>query len=254
MRSEFFVTDVAQVCYKSYEPGYIFRQKRRAYDGVTLILSGEMEWIGEGTQFTLQEGDILFQAQNDRYQLRVVGDKPTEYMVISYVAEPADFLRSHLPERTFHTPRLSKYKDLFEDAIRLGNSISVCTGARLCGAVQEILACIIQEYTRKKSSATTSYAENAMLFMEQNFNLPLQSDLIAAEVGISPSHLRALFKAEYGISMVSALNEIRIRHAKNMLKSGVFTLREVAAECGFQNEYYFGRVFKQITGTSPGKY
>ena len=254
MRSEFFVTDVATACYKSYGAGYVFRQKKRKYDGITLILSGKMEWIGEGMQFTLREGDFLFQEKNDRYQLRVVGDSPTEYMVISYVAEPTEYLRVHLPERTFHTPRLSKYRDFFEDAIRLSTSLSDGAGARLCGSVQEILACIMQEYTRKTSSATTSYAENAMLFMEQNFNLPLRSDLIAEEVGISPSHLRALFKAEYGTSMVSALNEIRIRHAKNMLKSGAFTLQEVAAECGFQNEYYFGRVFKQITGTSPGKY
>ncbi len=254
MRAEFFVTDVAFACYKRYAPGYVFRQKKRKYDGITLILSGEMEWLGEGEHVTLKAGDLLFLKKNDRYQLKTVGDTPTEYAVISYLAEPSEHLHSLLPERSFHTPRLSKYKDLFEDAIRLGNSLALCSGVRLCAAVQEILGCVIQEYARKKSTPEGSYAENAMLFMEQNFSLPIQCNLIADEVGISPSHLRALFKKEYGISLVTALNQIRIRHAKNMLKSGVFTLREVAEGCGFQNEYYFGRVFKEITGISPGKY
>lgn len=254
MRSEFFVTDVPAACYKSYAPGYVFRQKKRKYEGITLILSGEMEWIGEGEQQILRTGDLLLQEQNDRYQLKIVGDEPAEYMVISYLAEPMEKLRSLLPGRFFHSPRLSKYRDLFGEAIRLGNSQALCTGARICSAVQEILCCVIQEYARKSAMSEGSYAESAMLFMEQNFSMPITCDLIANEVGISPSHLRALFKKEHGVSLVTALNGIRIRHAKNMLKSGVFTLREVAAQCGFQNEYYFSRVFKEITGISPGKY
>jgi len=254
MRSEFLVTDVAFAWYKSYGPGYVFRQKKRKYEGITLILSGEMEWIGEGEETVLGAGDLLLQEKNDRYQLKVVGDQPAEYIVISYLAEPIERLRALLPGRFFHTPRLSKYKDLFENAVRLGNSHAPCSTTRLCAASQEILCCIVQEYARKNSGPEGGYAENAMLFMEQNFSLPIHCDLIAGEVGISPSHLRALFKKEYGISLVTALNEIRIGHAKNMLKSGAFTLREVAEGCGFQNEYYFSRVFKEITGISPGKY
>lgn len=254
MHSDFFVTDVAFASYKRYEPEYVFRQKKRKYEGVTLILSGEMEWNREGKIFSLREGDLLFQQENDKYQLKVVGDGPAEYIVISYLAKPIEELRTLLPHRILHTPRLTKYKDLFEEAVRLNGSIAPCGGTRLCAAVQEILCCIIQEHARKSSSPKSSPAENAMLFMEQNFSLPISCDLIALEVGISPSHLRFLFKKEYGTSIVSALNEIRIRHAKAMLKSGSFTLREVAEGCGFQNEYYFSRVFKQLTGTSPGKY
>ena len=254
MRSEFFVTDVAFASYKRYEPDYVFRQKKRKFEGVTLILSGEMEWIRGGKTFAIRSGDLLFQQKDDTYQLKVVGEAPAEYMVISYLAEPMEQLRALLPDRIFHTPRLSKYKDLFEEAVRLNGSLAPCGGARLCAALQEILCCIIQEYARKTASPEGSFAENAMLFMEQNFSLPIHCDLIAYEVGISPSHLRSLFKKEYGKSLVTALNEIRIHHAKNMLKSGVFTLREVASQCGFQNEYYFSRVFKELTGISPGKY
>ena len=253
MRSEFFVTDVTFASYKRYEPGYVFRQKKRKFEGVTLILSGEMEWIRGGKTFAIGSGDLLFQQKDDTYQLKVVGEAPAEYMVISYLAEPMEQLRALLPDRIFHTPRLSKYKDLFEEAVRLNGSLAPCGGTRFCAVLQEILCCIIQEYARK-ASPEGSYAENAMLFMEQNFSLPIHCDLIAYEVGISPSHLRSLFKKEYGKSLVTALNEIRIHHAKNMLKSGVFTLREVASQCGFQNEYYFSRVFKELTGISPGKY
>ena len=90
--------------------------------------------------------------------------------------------------------------------------------------------------------------------MENHFSSPLSSEDIAKEVGISVSHLRLLFRKQYGISLMQKLNKIRVRRAKELLSSGMFTLAEVASACGFQNEYYFSRVFKQHTGIPPGKY
>ena len=254
MRSDFFVTDVAFASYKSYAPDYVFRQKKRKYEGVTLILSGEMEWIRDGKTFSLRSGDLLFQQINDTYQLKVVGKEPTEYMVISYLAEPMDQLRALLPSRIFHTPRLSKYKDLFEEAVRLNGSLAPCGGARLCAALQKILCCIIQEYARKNISPEGSYAENAMLFMEQNFALPIHCDLIAYEVGISASHLRALFKKEYGVSPQKYIVNLRIQNAVGLISTGYYSLKEVAYMSGYNDYKYFSVEFKKKTGVSPSEY
>ncbi len=253
MQSDFFVTDVVSACYKRHSTGYVFHQKNRHHYGITLILSGEMELLIEGEQLPLTAGTIFLPKQNDKYRLKAIGEQDVEYIVISYCADPMDVLCSLLTERVLNTKK-QKYKDLFENALRLSKSFSVCSGARLCASVQEILCCIIQESSHNSSLDEHSYAKQARLFMEQNFFLPLDSDLIAAEIGVSTSHLRATFKKEYSESLIHSLNEIRINHAKIMIESGNFTLREVAAECGFQNEYYFSRVFKQFTGITPGKY
>jgi transcriptional regulator GlxA family with amidase domain len=120
--------------------------------------------------------------------------------------------------------------------------------------VQEILCCIIQEEHHRSLSVKESYAEKALIFMENHFADQLSSEDVANAVGISVSHLRLLFKQQYGVSLMQKLNQIRVRRAKELLSSGMFTLAEVASACGFQNEYYFSRVFKKFTGISPGKY
>ena len=43
-------------------------------------------------------------------------------------------------------------------------------------------------------------------------------------------------------------------HAKNLLRTGQYTIAQIALECGFSNVYYFSRCFKQITGTTPAKW
>lgn len=254
MEQDFYVSQVAFAYYKKYAPGYIFRQENRKYQGLVFVLTGELTLTLDKKTICARAGSILLLQQGDSYQLENTFHSDTEYIVISYLAKPEKTVLTLLPERHFITAYPQRYWDLFAAVVDLNAAYTVCTQTRLRANVQEILCCIIQEYARKNSAPEGSYAESAMLFMEQNFPLPINCELIASEVGISPSHLRALFKKEYGTSLVSALNAIRIRHAKNMLKSGVFTLREVAEGCGFQNEYYFSRVFKELTGISPGKY
>ena len=89
---------------------------------------------------------------------------------------------------------------------------------------------------------------------ERPSNRDLTSEHIAAVVGISPSYLRSLFQKSEGISPIRYLNRIRVERAKEMLSSGMFALSEVSTACGFQNVYYFNRVFKSHVGTPPGKY
>ena len=82
----------------------------------------------------------------------------------------------------------------------------------------------------------------------------LSAENVAAVVGLSPSHLRALFREAGEESPIRYLNRVRIEHAKEMIASGMFHLDEIAAACGFSSVYYFSRVFKSYVGVPPGKY
>ena len=253
MPSEFLVTEVSFAAKRSHPNHHIFRKKSRKEYGLTFILSGEVIMTVEDRQIRAEAGSVLLQQKNDAYQLHFSGEE-IAYIVISYLAEPAQTLMALLPDRHFSTPHSKKYRDLFENILRLWQSSAICSQARLCSAVQELLCCIIQEHHRKDVATAASHAEKAMQYIEKNFTLPLTCQQVADEVGLSVSHLSQLFKKHYGVSMIQALNEIRIQQAKAMIRSGIFTLQEVAQACGFRNEYYFSRVFKQYAGTTPGKY
>lgn len=77
---------------------------------------------------------------------------------------------------------------------------------------------------------------------------------VAEHVGVSHDHLRHLFKNARGRSLVSQLNEIKVARAKILLRNSLLPLKQVAATCGFTDEYYFSAVFRRLTNLSPGSY
>ena len=254
MEQDFFVTKVKFVYQRLHSPGYLFWQSDRKQHGLAFVSSGALTLTTDSYQVTAPAGSILLLRQHENYRIEVTGTEPTQYTVVSYLAEPDELLLSLLPERIFFAARPQRYRDLFASVERLGCACNLCAQTRLRAAVQDILCCIIQEHYRQSLAEKESYAETAMLFMEKHFASPLTCQEIADAAGISTSHLRSVFRRQYGMSLTKSLNSIRIQHAKTMLQSGMFTLNEIAAACGFQNEYYFSRVFKQFTGISPGKY
>ena len=250
----FTVTRVPIAYYRNYPKGYSLTVKSRGSHGLTLILSGELEMTLPDRKITAREGDMLLQRAGDAYGLHCNSDGGVKYIVISYQADCDEALLSLLPDRFFSTEHLNRYRHAFENVTRVFSSFGVCHKPLLRALVQEILCNIIRDNYPNILSSEKNPVEYAKQYMEQYFNRDLSADHIAAVVGVSPSYLRTLFQKSEGISPIRYLNRIRVERAKEMLSSGMFALSEVAAACGFENVYYFNRVFKNHVGISPGKY
>ena len=249
----FSVTSVSFAFYRAYEAGYRLMKNNRASNGLTLILSGELEITYPNRKVKLHAGDMILQHAGDSYSLSAMSEAGVEFIVISYYAEPLDVLFSLLPDRLFHTDHLSRYRTAFESVVRIQASRGICYESLLCALVQEILCNIIRESYPDTLYHDRNPVEYAKMYIEEFFGNDLSAENIAAVVGISPSYLRTIFKKSMGESPIHYLNRIRIEHAKEMLSSKMFRLDEIALACGFQNVYYFSRVFKSYTGVSPGK-
>ena len=77
---------------------------------------------------------------------------------------------------------------------------------------------------------------------------------IATRVGISPSGLIKKFRKAFGIPPQRYLTELRLRHAKELLINTSASVGEISERTGFENIYYFSKVFKKETGFSPLEY
>lgn len=72
-------------------------------------------------------------------------------------------------------------------------------------------------------------------------------------LNISRVTLYRLFKSKTGISHKQYLLNYRIEQAKLLLRMGT-SVKNTAASCGFNDSFYFSRVFKEYTGSSPSRY
>ena len=50
------------------------------------------------------------------------------------------------------------------------------------------------------------------------------------------------------------LNEVRIEHARLLLRQGRHSVQFVSDACGFANANYFARVFRRSVGVNPREY
>jgi transcriptional regulator GlxA family with amidase domain len=96
--------------------------------------------------------------------------------------------------------------------------------------------------------------EQCVAYMSQHLNRPLQVATLAARVSISPSHFFALFKRRIGLAPMDYFTRLRMERAGQLLESTSLSVKEVAAELGYDDPFYFSRVFKSINQLAPSDY
>jgi AraC-like DNA-binding protein len=74
---------------------------------------------------------------------------------------------------------------------------------------------------------------------------------LAADLGMSASHLRARFRASCGISLGRHMRELRLERARGLLRMSPARVSEIAEQCGFASPYSFSRAFSRRYGESP---
>ena len=77
---------------------------------------------------------------------------------------------------------------------------------------------------------------------------------IADYLKTSPGYLSSCFSRYMNRTVSDYIAEVKIEHAKELIDSGQFLIYEIADRLGFENAYYFSKVFKKVTGMSPKNY
>lgn len=96
--------------------------------------------------------------------------------------------------------------------------------------------------------------ERILKFVEDNLTSEFSVSEIADELGISLHYMCHLFKNTTGLTVVGYKNELRITKAKRLLSGTDKKITEIARECGFGSDSYFGKVFMESEKVSPTEY
>ena len=76
-------------------------------------------------------------------------------------------------------------------------------------------------------------------------------ELLARELGVSYSWFRHTFAAHTGLSPHQYLLEFRLVRARSLLTETEFSVKEIATQTGFEDEFYFSRLFRQKLNLTP---
>jgi AraC-like DNA-binding protein len=94
---------------------------------------------------------------------------------------------------------------------------------------------------------------DAILFLQKNFAKKIPISELAENFNFSDTHFRRLFRNYTGRSPREFVTTLRISKAKELLAENR-GIKEIAKIIGYEDVFYFMRVFKTVTGSSPGKW
>jgi transcriptional regulator GlxA family with amidase domain len=94
----------------------------------------------------------------------------------------------------------------------------------------------------------------SIAYMVEHLNQPLQVATLAAQASVSSSHYFALFKRQMGVAPIDFFIRLRMNHARELLDSTRSSIKEIAAAMGYEDPFYFSRVFKSVHQIAPAEY
>jgi transcriptional regulator GlxA family with amidase domain len=103
-------------------------------------------------------------------------------------------------------------------------------------------------------SARDARVREALGFMSVRLKGTLHLDDLAERVRLGRRQLFRLFRRDVGITPLEVLRAMRMARARQLLKTSRLSVKEVAAECGFQDVSHFVRDFTKLHRASPAQF
>ena len=96
--------------------------------------------------------------------------------------------------------------------------------------------------------------EQAIRYMESNYNESLSLDEIATQVFLSPNYFSELFKRRVGVAPWEYVTQLRLDEACALLKQTDRSITDIALSTGFSDSSYFSKIFKERFAQTPSQY
>ncbi|MBN2658941.1 MAG: PocR ligand-binding domain-containing protein [Spirochaetales bacterium] len=91
-------------------------------------------------------------------------------------------------------------------------------------------------------------------YLQEHYADKVTLEEVASAIYLSPAYFSKIFKEEMKITFKNYLNTLRIERSKVLMENRDIQLIDIAGLVGYEDQSYFSKVFKKITGLSPGKY
>jgi len=141
-------------------------------------------------------------------------------------------------------------KKLFESCFKEGMSASPAAQKRLPGIFHQILDEMLPEHADFVDHGPADVVEVVRKGILSNPDKSLDLQMVARQHGVSYSSLRQRFRQVCGTSIHQYHNKARVNLACKLLSEG-HSVKETSALVGIDDPYYFSRLFKKITNSSP---
>jgi AraC-like DNA-binding protein len=251
-QAETFAPPLKIVCavLSRWGPGDHFSRQQRPTLSLSLITAGNATYRQEGRAGRVERGQV-FLAHRTQSQQLLTGDAGFLHkrsVILEGAALDAVVAALRLPEADVVTPPDGPaVRRLFREIYRCLQRQAPDTGLQLSVlAWRLLLACA--------AGLGVPYPPElrlAVSYINRNVHCRPTVKAIAAQTGLSPRHCTRLFQAHLGCSPGAFCIRQRLASARNRVLNTSLSLKEIADELGYADQFHFSTQFRRHYGLSP---
>ncbi len=232
--------------------------------------------IKAGTrEFFLESGEVCFHKPNEFHSISGDNITSSEVFVISFVCSSSaiDFFKNkHTRVPTALKKHISlimeESKRTFELMPVTGISLNIKEDALPGGQqlirihLEEFLILLMRAESEEKNTRlfpTKESMENHIVaemisVIEDNIYNRISVSDICERLNYSRAYLSKIFKNTTSYTILEYINNLKIKEAKRLIRENLYNFTQISDKLMFDNPHYFSRVFKRVTGHTPGEY
>ncbi len=96
--------------------------------------------------------------------------------------------------------------------------------------------------------------DNVLSEIREHYMEDISLTSLSAKYNISMGHLSKLIKEQLSVNFSDYIASLRIQRAKELLRDDSLSIQEISEIVGYNDYFYFTKVFKKVEGISPSKY
>ena len=122
------------------------------------------------------------------------------------------------------------------------------------GLLLEMLAAVTRGRRGADESREPAWLRETVEFLHAEFRSNLTVGQIARQAGVHPCHLTRVFRQFKRQGIGEYVHRLRVQFASRQLANPDIALADLALAAGFSDQSHLNRVFKQLTGMTPGTF
>lgn len=216
-----------------------------AYNELTVLFSGTMEYRVDGIPCPMKSGDAVF-IPDGHTRERKKEETPADYISFNFTSDITF---------DFFAPHTSGVADRELNLLLL--YYDECAAADLpstkekCKAVLMCMLCKLYDITA--APRYDDITQKIINYLHENIDRRVTLEELGKITYSSPVYCGNVFKKNTGKSVIRYFNELKMEKAKGMILENV-SLTKIALRLGFDDYNYFSRLFKKLCGCPPKQY
>ena len=215
-------------------------------------IKGKAEILFDNESFVAFPGKVIYGSPNKKISFKIIGNEPFEHINLYYTLVPDTYSKSACLNSTFELTMnaVSQFHALLEKLYRLYHSSNNKDEFQKEVLLHSLFTLLFPEFSSLDEQK--QLIDASVEYIKKNYATPLTLEALSKQFNKTPNQFSYLFNKYMGLRPVDYIIQYRLKVALALLKQGA-QVKEAALSVGYQDAYYFSRLFKKHFHLAPSQ-